>query len=79
MSDEKGLLQEEEEEEEEEEEKEEEEEVKEVEEVEEVEEVGLMKNESSAVEGEEMTEGKPAVEKSDRCELISYNTSLFYQ
>lgn len=57
MSDEKGLL---------------EKEGKEVEEEEgkEVEEVELTKIESSSVEEEEMTEKKPAVEKSDRCELM---------
>ena len=41
--------------------------------------VELLKNESSTMEGEEMTEEKPAVEKSDGCELISSNTSLLYQ
>lgn len=41
--------------------------------------VELLKNESSAMEGEEMAEEKPAVEKSDGCELISSNTSLLYQ
>ena len=46
-------------------------------EVEEVEEVELTKNESSSVEEEEMAEGKPAVEKSDRCELM--NSVVLYQ
>ena len=41
--------------------------------------VELLKNESSTMEGEQMAEEKPTVEKSDRCELISYNTSLLYQ
>ena len=43
----------------------------------EVEEVELTKNESSSVEEEEMAEGKPAVEKSDRCELM--NSVVLYQ
>ena len=41
--------------------------------------VELLKNESSIMEGDEMAEEKPAVEKSDRCELISSNTSLLYE
>ena len=49
------------------------------EEEEEIKVVELLKNESSTMEGEQMAEEKPTVEKSDRCELISYNTSLLYQ
>ena len=65
MSDEKGLL---------------EKEGKEVEEEEgkEVEEVELTKIESSSVEEEEMAEKKPAVEKSDRCELMILYQTLLY-
>ena len=44
------------------------------------EEVELLKNEPSSMEEEEMAEEKPAVDRSDRGELmVSYNTSLLYQ